>query len=169
MTPLLIAQIGLTLFVFVMLLNSAAVMVYVERKVAALLQQRLSPKVTLGCIAEAVIGLDREIEQQPALSLWLARWAGAVTMQPFHLTLERTADGPSLPGWPDNLVAGPGEGEAGASTHGGRPSAEPFGKPRSAVLLLGDPFTFPIDADRYCPSGETSMSNGTSVYGQVNT
>ncbi len=43
MTPLLIAQIGLTLFVFFMLLNSAAVMVYVERKVAALLQQRLGP------------------------------------------------------------------------------------------------------------------------------
>src|SRR5438874_8252944 len=43
MTPLLFAQILLTLFVFVMLLNSAAVMVYVERKVAALLQQRLGP------------------------------------------------------------------------------------------------------------------------------
>src|SRR3954465_5591768 len=43
MTPLLIAQIVLTLFVFVMLLNSAAIMVYVERKVAALLQQRVGP------------------------------------------------------------------------------------------------------------------------------
>ncbi|HEY7291990.1 MAG TPA: NADH-quinone oxidoreductase subunit NuoH [Vicinamibacterales bacterium] len=43
MTPLLAAQIVLTLFVFFMLLNSAAVMVYVERKVAALLQQRLGP------------------------------------------------------------------------------------------------------------------------------
>ena len=43
MTPLLAAQIGLTLFVFVMLLSSAAAMVYVERKVAALLQQRLGP------------------------------------------------------------------------------------------------------------------------------
>src|SRR5216110_3935383 len=43
MSTLLIAQIVLTLFVFVMLLNSAAVMVYVERKVAALLQQRLGP------------------------------------------------------------------------------------------------------------------------------
>src|SRR2546427_8375816 len=43
MTPLLIAQIGLTLFVFVMLLNSAAIMVYVERKVAAMIQQRLGP------------------------------------------------------------------------------------------------------------------------------
>jgi NADH-quinone oxidoreductase subunit H len=43
MTPLLIAQIVLTLFVFVMLLNSAAVMVYFERKVAAMLQQRVGP------------------------------------------------------------------------------------------------------------------------------
>src|SRR5438309_6407136 len=43
MTPLLLAQIVLTLFVFVMLLNSAAIMVYVERKVAALLQQRFGP------------------------------------------------------------------------------------------------------------------------------
>src|SRR5437660_7652323 len=41
--PFLVAQIILTLFVFVMLLNSAAAMVYVERKVAALLQQRLGP------------------------------------------------------------------------------------------------------------------------------
>jgi NADH-quinone oxidoreductase subunit H len=43
MSALLIAQIVLTLFVFVMLLNSAAIMVYVERKVAALLQQRVGP------------------------------------------------------------------------------------------------------------------------------
>src|SRR5216684_4665357 len=43
MTPVLIAQIVLTLFVFVLLLNSAAIMVYVERKVAAQLQQRLGP------------------------------------------------------------------------------------------------------------------------------
>jgi len=42
-TPMLVAQIILTLFVFFMLLNSAAVMVYVERKVAALLQQRVGP------------------------------------------------------------------------------------------------------------------------------
>jgi NADH-quinone oxidoreductase subunit H len=43
MTPLLLAQITLTLFVFVALLSSAAVMVYAERKVAALLQQRVGP------------------------------------------------------------------------------------------------------------------------------
>jgi len=43
MTPLLFGQIVLTLFVFVALLSSAAVMVYMERKVAAMLQQRLGP------------------------------------------------------------------------------------------------------------------------------
>ena len=43
MTPLFIAQIGLTLAVFVGLLSSSAVMVYVERKVAAFLQHRVGP------------------------------------------------------------------------------------------------------------------------------
>jgi NADH-quinone oxidoreductase subunit H len=43
MTPLLAAQIVLTLFIFVALLSSAAAMVWVERRVAALLQQRRGP------------------------------------------------------------------------------------------------------------------------------
>jgi NADH-quinone oxidoreductase subunit H len=43
MTPVLFAQIALTLFVFVALLSAAAGMVYVERKVAAFLQQRIGP------------------------------------------------------------------------------------------------------------------------------
>jgi NADH-quinone oxidoreductase subunit H len=43
MIPLVVAQIALLLFVFFMLLNSAAIMVYMERKVAALIQQRYGP------------------------------------------------------------------------------------------------------------------------------
>jgi NADH-quinone oxidoreductase subunit H len=43
LTPFLIAQIALTLMVFVALLSSAAGMVYMERKVAAFLQQRVGP------------------------------------------------------------------------------------------------------------------------------
>jgi NADH-quinone oxidoreductase subunit H len=43
LTPLFIAQIVLTLFVFVALLHSAAAMVWVERRLAALLQQRHGP------------------------------------------------------------------------------------------------------------------------------
>jgi NADH-quinone oxidoreductase subunit H len=43
LSPLFIAQITLTLLVFVALLSSAAGMVYFERKVAAMLQQRVGP------------------------------------------------------------------------------------------------------------------------------
>jgi NADH-quinone oxidoreductase subunit H len=42
-SPLFIAQITLTVLVFVALLSSAAGMVYFERKVAAMLQQRVGP------------------------------------------------------------------------------------------------------------------------------
>jgi small ligand-binding sensory domain FIST len=94
-------------------------------RIAAAVRERLSPRCLLGCVAETVIGNGREVEEGPALSLWAARWAGPVTLTPFHLVLERTADGPSVMGRPDAL-AGP---EA----------------PGGAVLLLGDPFTFPAD------------------------
>jgi NADH-quinone oxidoreductase subunit H len=43
MDPVLIARVGLIGFTFFMLLNSAAVMVYLERKVAAWVQQRYGP------------------------------------------------------------------------------------------------------------------------------
>ena len=43
MLPVIFGQIVLLFFVFFMLLNSAAIMVYVERKVAALIQQRYGP------------------------------------------------------------------------------------------------------------------------------
>ncbi len=43
MTPVIIAQLAIVGFVFVMLLSSSAIMVYVERKVAARIQQRLGP------------------------------------------------------------------------------------------------------------------------------
>lgn len=94
--------------------------------IAATLQQRLSPRCLLGCTGEAIVGNDREIENSPALSLWLARWSRRVELEPFHLMVERTPDGASLLGWPDGILG-----------------ADPA---QSALLLLGDPFTFPADA-----------------------
>src|SRR5499427_1431777 len=75
MTPLLVAQIILTLFVFFMLLNSAAVMVYVERKVAALLQQRVGPyrvgpKGLLQPLADVIKLMFKE-ELRPKAADWL--------------------------------------------------------------------------------------------------
>jgi small ligand-binding sensory domain FIST len=88
-------------------------------------RERLAPRCLLGCVGEAIVGNEREVERGPALSLWAAKWPGAVKLEAFHLVLERTSEGISLLGWPDALM----EASAG----------------QSAVLLLGDPFTLPID------------------------
>jgi small ligand-binding sensory domain FIST len=93
------------------------------------LAERLRPRALLGCVGEAVIGNDREVEDGPALAVWLGRWGSdprsAVAVQTFHLQLERTSEGFSLLGWPDELVG-----------------ADPA---TSAMLVLGDPYTFPAD------------------------
>ncbi len=96
----------------------------IDATVAAL-HRRLAPRCLLGCPGEAIVGNDREIEDAPALSLWLGRWPRSVQLTPFHLTLTHTSEGPSLLGWPDELETA----DAGASV----------------MLLLGDPFSFPAD------------------------
>jgi small ligand-binding sensory domain FIST len=89
------------------------------------LVQRFGPKALLGCPGETVVSNGREIEMSPALSLWLARWSTPVQTAPFHLTVEQTSEGFSLLGWPDELV-----------------EATPA---QSLLLMLADPFTFPVD------------------------
>src|SRR5262245_32702933 len=46
---------------------------------------RLGPRALLGCPGEAVVGNAREVEQGPAMAVWLARWQRPVTLTPFHL------------------------------------------------------------------------------------
>jgi small ligand-binding sensory domain FIST len=89
------------------------------------IQSRLTPRCLLGCVGESIIGGAREIEQEPALSLWVAKWATPVEVTPFHLRLERTSEGLSLLGWPEALMLATPE--------------------RDVVLALGDPFSFPAD------------------------
>ena len=79
-----------------------------------------APGAAVGCAAETVVGGDREVEEQAAVSLW-AGHTGPVA--PFHLRLETTPDGDTLVGWPDPVPDAP-----------------------SALLLLADPFSFPADA-----------------------
>ena len=78
----------------------------------------------LGCTAEGVIGQGTEIENQPALSVWLAHLPG-VSLVPMHLDFQPTADGGSFAGWPDGLP--------------------PKWPPGSAVIALAEPFSFPAD------------------------
>jgi small ligand-binding sensory domain FIST len=93
--------------------------------VGAGLRQRLRPRCLIGCVGEAIVGNDLEVEGRPALSLWLARWGRPVEMEPFHLVWERTSEGDSLLGWPDGLVGGT--------------AAD------AALLVLADPYTLPTD------------------------
>jgi small ligand-binding sensory domain FIST len=84
----------------------------------------LGTSCLLGASGESIVGSGREIEDEPALSLWLARWPGA-TITPMHLEFERTPEGGALDGWPDKIAGQWPEG--------------------SFLILLGDPFTFPTD------------------------
>jgi small ligand-binding sensory domain FIST len=88
--------------------------------------KRLAASCLLGCSGESIVGNELEIEQRPALSLWLARWAGAVGMEPFHLAPEQTPSGDAIRGLPNGVA---------------------LAHPRQSVmLLLGDPFSFQVDA-----------------------
>jgi small ligand-binding sensory domain FIST len=92
---------------------------------AQALHAELEPRCLLGCQGEAIVGDGREVENEPALVLWLARWSRPVEQTPFHLTLEETSEGYSLLGWPDDLQ------HAVAA--------------ESLMLVLGDPTSFPAD------------------------
>jgi small ligand-binding sensory domain FIST len=78
----------------------------------------------IGCTGESIVGGDREIEGEPAISLWLASLP-ATAVRLMHLEFQSTPDGGSFTGWPADL-------------------AEPW-PAGAAMLVLGDPFSFPAD------------------------
>lgn len=88
----------------------------------AQLNRRFGSRVLIGCSAAGVIGGGREVEQQPALSLTLARLP-EVEIRPFHLIHRDLPDldaGPQR--WIDLIGVGP--------------------QPPAHFLLLADPATF---------------------------
>ncbi len=87
-------------------------------RIASEIRARGLGRHVLGCTGESIIGAGSEIEEKPALSLWSIRLPG-VTAEPLRLLY----DGDDFAGWP-----APSDDLANAS-----------------VLLLGDPFTFPVD------------------------
>lgn len=87
-------------------------------------QRQLAGACVLGCTAESIVGNGREIEQQPAMALWLARCPQASAL-PMHLEFTRTSDGGVIVGWPDEF-------EISATS-------------ASTLIVLGEPFSFPAD------------------------
>lgn len=85
---------------------------------AAEIRARGIARHVLGCTGEAIVGETREVEGTPAMSLWAIALPGA-TIEPIRLRFDGGFDG-----WPA-LDAEPAD---------------------SALVLLGDPFTFPADA-----------------------
>lgn len=73
----------------------------------------------IGCVGEAVVGGDREVEREPAVSVWMAALPGPV--ETFHMEFVRTTEGGVFAGWRFEKGAG------------------------GVHLLICDPFTFPAD------------------------
>jgi len=95
-----------------------------EDTLAARIASAVDTSCLIGCTAESVVGTGVEVEQQPAISLWLASLPN-VSVIPMHLQFQQTSDGGTVVGWPDDLLQ---EWPAGAS-----------------LMILGEPFSFPAD------------------------
>lgn len=89
--------------------------------VARAVRELLQPTCLLGATAVAVVGGSREVEEQPAITLWAAAGIGEVV--PTRLDAVHTATGVIVSGFPSI----PDDGDR-------------------VMLLLPDPFTFPADA-----------------------
>lgn len=77
-----------------------------------------APEALIGCVGEAILGGGREVEAEPAVSVWMGWFPAKV--ETYHVHLMEAAEGMALVGWPE---AAPDE------TH----------------LLLCDPFSFPAE------------------------
>lgn len=86
----------------------------------SMLEQELAPRVLLGCVADGVIGGERELENGPGLAIWAASLPGAEIV-PFHASCTVDEDEIELHGFPDPSGA-------------------------ELVSLLVDPFSFPVGA-----------------------
>jgi small ligand-binding sensory domain FIST len=80
--------------------------------------EELAPRHLLGCVAEGVVARERELEQGPAVAVWAGALPGA-EIECFHAAASLTDDGVAVAGLPEPEEPG-------------------------VVLLLVDPFTFPI-------------------------
>lgn len=89
--------------------------------IAPAVRRLLEPQVLLGGTAVTVVAGERELEGEPAVSVFAARLPDA-RLTPTLLRAEQTADGAAITGWPE------------------------LAEPPSTLLLFADPFTFPVDA-----------------------
>jgi small ligand-binding sensory domain FIST len=83
------------------------------------LRVEVGPERLIGCVAETVVGGDREVEGGPAVAVWLASLPEPV--ETFHMEFLRTSEGGVFGGYRFEETA------------------------PAPCLLIGDPFSFPTD------------------------
>jgi small ligand-binding sensory domain FIST len=127
-------------------------------EIHATVAELLTPGCLIGATAVAVLGGAREIEEQPAVSLWAASGLGPVT--PVRLDVLDTPSGTIIAGLPRSVVerptppsgrpetgstgtSGTGTSSTGTSSTGTGGTATDAGQ---VLLLLSDPFSFPSSA-----------------------
>jgi small ligand-binding sensory domain FIST len=88
--------------------------------VAATIRMELGPRHLAGCVAEGVIGLERELEDEVGLAVWAASLPGAA-IELFHVDAAESEEELTLGGLPDLTGA-------------------------TLVLVLADPFALPVQA-----------------------
>ena len=93
--------------------------------IADILADTLQTVNVLGCTGESIVGNGVEVEEGPALSVWIAHLPGT-TIETMRLTFEQTPDGGTFVGWPESFI-------------------DPWPE-ECSLLLLADPFSFPADA-----------------------
>jgi small ligand-binding sensory domain FIST len=79
--------------------------------------EAVTPQALAGCVAEAIVATGKEVESQPAVSVWLASLETEV--RTFHCQFMKTNDHAAFSGWPQD--------------------------PAGAYLLIVDPFSFPAE------------------------
>lgn len=100
----------------------------IDRRTARSAMETMREAVTAPCLiggtVDGVIACGLEQETGPAVAVWLGRFPGAA-LTPFAIEHARTPDGGLFSGWPPSLG-----------------NAWP---PDAAVILLADPFSFPVE------------------------
>ena len=107
------------------------------RALVTSIQEELSPRLLVGCMAEGVIGEGQEIEGSSAVIAWAARLPG-VSLVPIRLISNEVGDRQSVQGWPTELEFRPDN---------------PF------FILFADPFSTPIEEvfstiEHFCPGSQ---------------
>ncbi len=87
----------------------------------AAIHEVAEPTGLVGCVAESVLGGEREVEHEPGLAVWLAQLPGPV--ETFHMSFASTSSGGVFTGW----------------------RFDPHSAAPALHLLIADPFTFPVD------------------------